>query len=104
MIMEFTGTDWDISEDEDIYAMGREDGRYMEINDADRASLYIMAHIARALLNGSTMAPAELAIALLADWETVNAPCDITDEQITEAADLGIRNAAFLARMQRARR
>ena len=29
MMMEFTGTDWDSSEDEDIYLMGREDGGSM---------------------------------------------------------------------------
>ena len=75
----------------------------MEINDTDRASLYITTHITRELLNGSTVDPAELAVSLLADWETVNAPCDITDEQITDAANLGVRNSAFLARMQRAR-
>ena len=76
----------------------------MEINDTDRASLYITTHITRELLNGSTMDPAELAIALLADWESMNAPCGITDEQITEAANLGVKNSAFLARMRRARR
>ena len=75
----------------------------MEINDTDRASLFITTHVTRELLNGSTMDPAELAIALLADWETVNTPCGITDEEITKAADLGVRNATFLARMQRAR-
>ena len=75
----------------------------MEINDIDRAGLYITTHVTRELLNGSTVDPAELAISLLADWETVNAPCGITVEQITEAALLGVRNAAFLARMQRAR-
>lgn len=74
----------------------------MEINDTDRASLYITTHITRELLNGSAMDPAELATALLADWETMNAPCGITDEQIAEATSLGVRNAAFLARMQHA--
>lgn len=29
MMMEFTGTDWDSSDDEDIYLMGREDGQSM---------------------------------------------------------------------------
>ena len=74
----------------------------MEINDRDRASLYITTHITRELLNGSTTDPAELAIALLADWETMNAPCDITDEQIAEATNLGVKNSTFLARMQHA--
>ena len=75
----------------------------MEINDIDRASLFITTHVTRELFNGSTMDPAELAIALLADWETMNAPCGITDEQITDATRLGVKNATFLARMQRAR-
>ena len=75
----------------------------MEINDTDRASLFISTHVTRELLNGSTVDPAELAIALLADWETMNSPCGITDAQITEATRLGVKNAAFLARMQRAR-
>lgn len=75
----------------------------MEINDTDRASLFITTHITRELLNGSTMDPYKLAISLLADWETMNAPCGITDEEITKAADLGVKNATFLARMQRAR-
>ena len=75
----------------------------MQTTDVDRASLFITTHVTRELLNGSTMDPAELAVALLADWEGRNAPCGITDEEITEATNLGIKNATFLARMRRAR-
>ena len=75
----------------------------MQTTDVDRASLFIATHVTRELLNGSTVDPAELAIDLLTDWEGRNAPCGITDEQIADAANLGIKNAQFLTRMRRAR-